>query len=165
LLVNGGFAAILSLGDNQYYCGVIRPSWNPMTQLGPGEIHYPSGGGNHEYLTSGGTGCDSSNIGAAGYFQYFGSAAGTKGQGYYSFDVGAWHLIALNSNCSESGGCTSTSPQYQWLQADLSAHPKPVHAGILAYPVIQFRWARQCRDEAALATALQRACRSGAERA
>jgi hypothetical protein len=124
LLVNGGFAAILSLGDNQYYCGGYQaflesydPSWGRVKSITHPVV------GNHEYLTSGGTGCDSSNIGAAGYFQYFGSAAGTKGQGYYSFDVGAWHLIALNSNCSESGGCTSTSPQYQWLQADLSAHP------------------------------------------
>ena len=38
------------------------------------------------------TGCDSTNTGAAGYFQYFGAAAGKPGQGYYSFDVGTWHL-------------------------------------------------------------------------
>jgi len=50
-------------------------------------------------------------------------AAGTKGQGYYSFNVGAWHLIALNSNCSDASGCASTSPQYKWLQADLVSHP------------------------------------------
>ena len=55
-------------------------------------------------------------------FNYFGSAAGSPSQGYYSFDIGAWHLIALNSNCSSAGGCGSTSPQGQWLAADLAAH-------------------------------------------
>ena len=124
LLVNGGFTSILSLGDNQYYCGGYQafvqsydPSWGRVKS-----ITHPVAG-NHEYFTSGGTGCDASNTGAAGYFQYFGSAAGTVGQGYYSFDIGAWHLIALNSGCSSAGGCSSTSPQYKWLQADLAAHP------------------------------------------
>ena len=124
LLVNGGFTAILSLGDNQYNCGGYQaflqsydPSWGRVKS-----ITYPVVG-NHEYLTSGGTGCDLTNTGAAGYYQYFGSAAGTVGQGYYSFNIGAWHLIALNSSCSQVGGCGSTSPQYKWLQADLAANP------------------------------------------
>ena len=43
--------------------------------------------------------------------------------GYYSFDIGAWHLIALNSNCAEVGGCGAGSPQETWLKADLAAHP------------------------------------------
>ena len=51
--------------------------------------------------------------------------AGERGKGYYSFDVGAWHLIALNSNCSGVGGCTAGSPQEQWLKADLAARPAP----------------------------------------
>src|ERR687884_556861 len=78
--------------------------------------------GNHEYLTSGGTGCDSGNANAAGYFRYFGSAAGQAGRGYYSFDVGSWHLIALNSNCGNVGGCGSGSPQYTWLQNDIASN-------------------------------------------
>ena len=65
--------------------------------------------GNHEYVTSGGTGCDATGS-ASGYFSYFGSRAGTTGQGYYSYDVGTWHLIALNSNCSNAGGCSASSP-------------------------------------------------------
>jgi uncharacterized repeat protein (TIGR01451 family) len=69
--------------------------------------------GNHEYLTAG----------AAGYFQYFGAAAGDPTQGYYSFDIGSWHLIALNSNCSKVGGCGPGSPQETWLRRDLEAHP------------------------------------------
>ena len=60
---------------------------------------------------------------AAGYFQYFGSAAGKPGQGWYSFNIGTWHLIALNSNCGNVGGCGSGSPQYTFLKSDLAAHP------------------------------------------
>ena len=69
--------------------------------------------GNHEYLTRA----------ANGYFSYFGAAAGDPATGYYSFDVGAWHVVALNSNCSAVGGCASGSPQERWLRADLAAHP------------------------------------------
>jgi hypothetical protein len=134
LLVNGNFSAVLALGD-QHYCGSLAeyqqaydPTWGRVKS-----ITHPIPG-NHEYLTSGGStptiGCDSSNAGAAGYFNYFGSAAGTPGQGWYSFDIGTWHLIALNSNCSDVGGCMPTSPQGLWLAADLSAHANQC---ILAY--------------------------------
>ncbi len=116
-------AGVLILGDNQYYCGGLSAfqqsydlSWGAFKS-----ITHPSAG-NHEYLTSGGTGCDATNTGAAGYFNYFGAAAGVQGKGYYSFDVGSWHLIALNSNCGNVGGCSSNSPQGTWLRADLAAH-------------------------------------------
>jgi hypothetical protein len=124
LLVNGNFAAVLALGDNQYYCSGYTAyaqsynlSWGRVKS-----ITHPAVG-NHEYLTSGGTGCDASNTGAAGYFRYFGAAAGDPTKGYYSLNIGAWHLVALNSNCSSAGGCGKGSPQYNWLQADLAAHP------------------------------------------
>jgi hypothetical protein len=68
--------------------------------------------GNHEYETAG----------ASGYFEYFGRAAGTSGQGWYSYDVGSWHVIALNSECG-AVGCDAGSAQYEWLQADLIGHP------------------------------------------
>lgn len=77
--------------------------------------------GNHEG-TSLGTG--------KGYCQYFGQAAhcntnGTQdGAAYYSFDLGEWHLIAINSNCDAAGGCIAGSPQYEWLVADLAASSK-----------------------------------------
>ncbi len=122
-LANAGLAGVLDLGDNQYYCGGYQaylqaydPSWGRLKS-----ITHPSVG-NHEYLTSGGTDCSITNEGATGYFQYFGAAAGTLGQGYYSFDIGTWHIIALNTNCGNVGGCGSTSPQYKWLQADLASH-------------------------------------------
>jgi acid phosphatase type 7 len=120
LIVNVSPAGVLLLGDNQYYCGGYQAflqsydlSWGRFKT-----ITHPSVG-NHEYLTSGGTGCDSSNKGAAGYFKYFGAAAGI---GYYSFDIGTWHLISLDTNCSQVGGCGSTSAQGKWLKADLAAH-------------------------------------------
>ncbi|HEY6059673.1 MAG TPA: Ig-like domain-containing protein, partial [Gemmatimonadales bacterium] len=65
--------------------------------------------GNHDYNTSG----------AAGYFAYFGTAAGEPGRGYYSYSLGAWHIVVLNSNISTSAG----SAQDTWLKADLAAHP------------------------------------------
>jgi hypothetical protein len=116
-------AAVLPLGDNQYYCGGLAAfqqsyalSWGGFLP-----ITHPSAG-NHEYLTSGGTGCNSGNAGANGYFTYYGAAAGQRGQGYYSYDLGRWHLIALNSNCNDAGGCSAGSAQGQWLAADLNAH-------------------------------------------
>ena len=123
LLVGAGFSAVLDLGDNQYYCGGYQAfvqsydlSWGRVK-----DITHPSVG-NHEFLTSGGTDCNAANAGAAGYFKYFGPAAGQPGQGYYSFDIGTWHLIALNSNCGEAGGCSASSPQGKWLANDLKTH-------------------------------------------
>jgi chitodextrinase len=117
-------AAVLPLGDNQYYCGGYTAfvqsydrSWGSFKS-----ITHPSVG-NHEYLTSGGTDCNAGNAGANGYFSYFGVAAGQRGSGYYSYDIGTWHLIALNSNCGDAGGCGVSSPQGKWLAADLVAHP------------------------------------------
>ena len=100
LLVGAGYRAVLALGDLQYENGELSkfrasydPSWGrvkAITRPVPG---------NHEYETSG----------AAGYYQYFGAAAGDPAKGYYSFDLGGWHLIALNSNCSAVGGCGAGS--------------------------------------------------------
>ncbi|MDQ3863665.1 MAG: metallophosphoesterase, partial [Actinomycetota bacterium] len=53
-------------------------------------------------------------------FGYFGEAAGNSSEGYYSYDLGNWHLIALNSNCSDVGGCDAFSPQVRWLKADFA---------------------------------------------
>jgi len=60
---------------------------------------------------------------AAGYFGYFGAAAGDPKQGYYSYDLGAWHIVVLNSGSPQLVPTTATSPQVQWLRADLAAHP------------------------------------------
>jgi len=66
--------------------------------------------GNHDYLTEN----------AEGYFGYFGAAAGDRSEGYYSYDLGDWHVVALNSNCAVVG-CSEGSPQERWLRADLAA--------------------------------------------
>jgi hypothetical protein len=123
LIVGQGYSSVLALGDNQYYCGSYTAflqsydkSWGQVKDLTHPAV------GNHEYLTSGGTGCSTANAGAAGHFTYFGAAAGAPGKGYCSFDVGTWHLIMLNTSCSQAGGCGSTSPQGTWLRADLAAH-------------------------------------------
>lgn len=60
------------------------------------------------------------------YFDYWGAQAGERDRGYYSFDLGNWHVIALNTNCAAPGlgGCAAGSPQDLWLKKDLAEHPK-----------------------------------------
>ena len=103
---------VLPLGDNAYNDGTLRqyqqcyaPTWGRhLDRSRP----VP---GNHDYHTPG----------AAGYFDYFGSLAGTRGLGYYSYTLGAWHLVALNSNCDElDGGCARGSAMERWLRDDLA---------------------------------------------
>ena len=119
LLLRTNLAAVLALGDTQYpsgapedYAASYDPTWGrvrPITRPVPG---------NHEY--AGGTG-------AAGYFGYFGAAAGDPSRGYYSFDIGRWHLVGLNTgaDCAHVGGCAAGSPQQRWLVQDLAADPSP----------------------------------------
>jgi hypothetical protein len=73
--------------------------------------------GNHEFYGS---------KGASPYFDYWGAQAGERDKGYYSFDLGGWHIIALNTNCAAPGlgGCAAGSPQDSWLQKDLAEHAK-----------------------------------------
>ena len=71
--------------------------------------------GNHDY--------DSSAT-AAGAFDYFGDRAGPRGLGYYSYDIGAWHIVVLNDNAAFVPYAAG-SAQDQWLQADLAANAKP----------------------------------------
>ena len=64
---------------------------------------------------------DHESAGLAGYLGYFGEAAAPDGTVWYSYDVGAWHVIALDSSCALAGGCDPDSPQGRWLAADLAA--------------------------------------------
>jgi hypothetical protein len=107
-------AVVATLGDSVYEQGsptqfaqCFDPSWG----LFKDRIHPAVG--NHEYLTHA----------ADGYFGYFGTAAGDPTKGYYSYNLGTWHIIVINSNCSKAGGCGPSSPQSTWLQADLAVHP------------------------------------------
>ena len=81
--------------------------------------------GNHEFHSAG----------AAYYFQYFGSAAGEPSKGYYSYELGTWHIIVLNSECVDAGGCDKDSPQGQWLREDLTAHPAACTAAYFHKPL------------------------------
>jgi hypothetical protein len=110
-------SAVLALGDLQYDDGTLEKfqssyglTWGRLRQ-----ITYPVPG-HKEYLDA------LSRRPAGGYFTYFKSAAGDPGRGWYSFDIGGWHVIALNSECDEIGGCTERSPQLRWLRADLEAN-------------------------------------------
>jgi hypothetical protein len=100
----------LALGDLQYSKGALDEFlrvWD--VQFGDlFDITAPTPG-NHEYATEG----------AQGYFDYFGAAASPP-QGYYSFDLGSWHIVSLNSTiCGSDPGCGPGTPQYQWLAEDL----------------------------------------------
>jgi hypothetical protein len=80
--------------------------------------------GNHDYGTSK----------AANYYAYFGSSAAHGPNGWYSLDVGAWHVVALNSNCSKVGGCQTGSAQEKWLKADLAASRTPCTLAFWHHP-------------------------------
>jgi hypothetical protein len=113
-LLDGISGTVAALGDLAYPNGspanfafCYDPTWGRFRLRTRPAI------GNHEYQTPG----------AAGYFNYFGSAAGEPGQGWYSYDLGAWHVVVLNANCWQVGGCEPGSPQETWLRADLASHP------------------------------------------
>ena len=98
---------IFTLGDNAYpsttaqtLADCYEPTW------GRDRARTHPAPGNHDWSPS---------SGAAPYFAYFGAAAGPAGRGYYSFDLGAWHILSLNSNVNAKPG----SPQYQWVHDDL----------------------------------------------
>lgn len=119
LLLDAIFAAnpdgaAFTAGDNAYTNGTASdfancydPTWGRHR-----ERTHPSPG-NHDYQTRG----------ATGYYGYFGAAAGDPTKGYYSYDLGTWHVVVINSQCSNIGGCRKGSAQEQWLRADLAAHP------------------------------------------
>lgn len=113
-LLDGISGTVFTLGDNAYDRGTATdfadcydPTW------GRHKARTRPSAGNHDYYTSS----------ASGYFNYFGAAAGDPSQGYYSYDLGTWHIVVINSNCADIGGCGTGSAQEQWLRADLAAHP------------------------------------------
>ncbi|MCM8750529.1 metallophosphoesterase [Thermomicrobiaceae bacterium CFH 74404] len=113
-LLDGQPGLIAALGDTVYesgkpeeYAQCFAPAWGRHKERIRPAV------GNHEYKTPG----------ASGYFAYFGELAGEPGKGYYSYDLGRWHIVVLNSNCKQVGGCHADSPQAEWLRSDLAAHP------------------------------------------
>jgi len=124
-LVAGIGSTVFTAGDNVYDNGTARefrdcyaPTWGrELARTLPAP-------GNHDYDT----------VRAAGYFGYFGAAAGDPGQGWYARDVGAWRIYVLNSNCWAVGGCEAGSTQERWLRADLAANPRACVLAIWHHP-------------------------------
>ena len=91
-------------GDTNEFRNCYDPTWGKYKKRTKPSV------GNHEYHTSG----------AKPYYDYFGARAGSPGRGYYSYDLKSWHVVVLNSNCGQVGGCESNSPQGRWLRNDLA---------------------------------------------
>ena len=122
--------AVFTAGDNAYNSGTLseynaryKPTWGRFR-----ELTYPSPG-NHDYRET---------TDASGYFDYFnGVLTGTgadRAKGYYSWDVGDWHFIALNT----MNGDDISSTQLNWLRDDLAANTKPCTAAYFHHPLISF---------------------------
>jgi acid phosphatase type 7 len=95
-------------GSDEQFANCYGPTWGRFR-----ERTRPSPG-NHEYHKSG----------ASGYARYFREAAGDPSKGYYSYELGGWHIVVLNSECAEVGGCEAASPQGKWLKQDLEQHAR-----------------------------------------
>jgi hypothetical protein len=105
---------VFTVGDNVYPNGTAQefrdcygPTW------GRHKSRTRPSTGNHDFHAGG----------ASPYFDYFGAAAGDPKTGAYSYDLGAWHIVVLNSECRPAGGCGPGSPQEKWLKQDLQSHP------------------------------------------
>ena len=103
---------IITIGDNVYQSGTttefntcFNPSWGRVKATHPPD-------GRESRIR---------HHNAAGYFAYFGAAAGDPTKGYYSYNYGAWHIVVLNSGNCARVACNAGSPQEQWLRADLAA--------------------------------------------
>ncbi|MFD7654257.1 DNRLRE domain-containing protein [Actinosynnema sp. NPDC059797] len=121
-LLDGIPGTVFTTGDNVYDSGTtseFNNHYNPT--WGRHKARTRPSPGNHDYNTSG----------ATGYYNYFGSLAGPAGQGYYSYDLGNWHVVSLNSNISTAAG----SAQERWLRADLAASTKPCTAAYWHHPL------------------------------
>jgi hypothetical protein len=131
-LLEGINGTVATLGDNAYESGTsaeFRDCYNPS--WGVQKARTMPSVGNHEYYTAG----------ASGYFGYFGNVASptepgctVNCKGYYSYDLGSWHVVVLNSNCDKVGGCGAGSPQEQWLRKDLQDHPSACTAAYFHHP-------------------------------
>lgn len=117
-------AAVFTAGDNAYGEGTraqfkncFGPTWGKFKD----RIHPAIG--NHEYLTDQG----------APYFEYFGEAAGAPGEGFYSYDLGDWHILVMNSNCDYIA-CGPNSRQVAWMTEDLKANPTQCSLAVWHHP-------------------------------
>ncbi|HLK99073.1 MAG TPA: Calx-beta domain-containing protein [Myxococcaceae bacterium] len=121
---------VLLLGDNVYGSGSPSEYTN----------YYASNWGRHKAKTYPAAGNhDHATANLAGYCGYFGAAAQCKnGYSYYSFDLGNWHIIVLDSGCSSPATCANPmvagSEMRAWLTADLAANTKPCTLAVWHHP-------------------------------
>jgi len=123
-LLDGIAGRVFASGDLAYPDGTtaqFRDCYGPT--WGRWLLRTSPAPGNHEY----------NSAGAAPYYAYFGSRAGTPGRGWYAYDLGSWRIYSLNSNCTIVG-CGATSAQVTWLKADLAAHPRACVAAVWHHP-------------------------------
>jgi hypothetical protein len=112
-LLDGIAGAVFTAGNNAYENGSPRefaecyePTW------GRHKARTRPAAGNHDHQTQG----------ASGYLEYFGDAAtNDEGKTWYSYELGTWHIVVLDSNCQAVRGCDAASEQGRWLAADLAA--------------------------------------------
>jgi hypothetical protein len=118
---------IFTAGDDTYQSGLASEYTNCFSPTwGQYKSRIRPALGNHDTVTAAG----------AAYYSYFGAAAGPVGKGYYSYNLGAWHIIVLNAECSSTlGGCRAGSPQEVWLKADLAANPTKCTLAIWHQPL------------------------------
>jgi len=116
---------VVPLGDNAYINGTLNeynqcydPTW------GRHKARTRPVAGNHDYNTPG----------AAGYFGYFGAAAGNPATGYYSFTLGSWFVIVLNTGTDRPVNYEAGSPQEQWLRNELATHSQQCVLAMLHHP-------------------------------
>jgi 3',5'-cyclic AMP phosphodiesterase CpdA len=118
-------ATVFTAGDNAYERGTAAQFANCYGKSwGRFKARTRPAPGNHDYATAGG----------GPYYAYFGAAAGPPGQGWYSYDLGAWHVVVLNSNCQGNGRCAKGSAQERWLRADLAASTARCTLAIIHHP-------------------------------
>ncbi len=122
---------VYTLGDNVYPYGVtekFRDCYDPT--WGKYKRRTKPTAGNHEYFNE-----NFDTTVAGPYFDYFGARAGARGKGYYSYDRGSWHIVALNSNCNKVGGCGRRSAQGRWLRRDLANNPTDCTLAYFHHPL------------------------------
>jgi hypothetical protein len=125
-LLDGIPGTVFTAGDNAFTDGTAAqyqdcydPTWGrhkARTMPAPGQRDY-------------------NTVGASGYFGYFGAAAGDPTKGYYSYDLGQWHIVSLNSMCENVGGCGANSPMLSWLEQDLAANPAACTLAYFNHPL------------------------------
>ena len=109
-LIEARRGTVAALGDLAYPDGTPRDFGCYNASWGRFKDRTRPAPGNHEYNSGD----------AQAYFSYFGAAAGPGNRGYYSYNLGRWHIVSLNSNCGKAGGCEAGSPQDRWLRRDLA---------------------------------------------